>query len=101
MTHDRSGEAAAIFTSHGVLDAVTTVAAARVVGPNAEANPVVRELLAMGELATVVGICACVAVAAAAWPTAADAVDTPPWVGFGFAALGAIVAAVNLVVVVQ
>ncbi|RAW47132.1 hypothetical protein DQW50_00390 [Halorubrum sp. 48-1-W] len=100
MTRDRSGEAAAIFTSHGVLDAVTTVLAARAVGPNAEANPVVRELLAMGELATIVGICACVAVAAAAWPTAADAVDAPGWIGFAIATVGAIVAVVNLVVVV-
>ena len=99
MTRDRSGEAAAIFTSHGILDAATTVLAARAVGPHVEANPVVRELLAMGEFATVVGICACVAVAAAAWPTAADAVDAPGWVGFAIATVGAIVAAVNLAVV--
>lgn len=99
MTRDRSGEAAAIFTSHGVLDAVTTVLAARTVGPNTEANPIIRELLAMGEFATVVGICACVAVAAVAWPTAADAVDAPVWVGLGIAAIGAVVAAVNIVVV--
>ncbi|OYR54241.1 hypothetical protein [Halorubrum halodurans] len=99
MTRDRSGEAAAIFTSHGVLDATTTVLAARAVGPHAEANPIVRELLAAGEIATVVGMCACVAVAAAAWPTAADAVDAPRWVGFAIATIGAIVAAVNLVVV--
>ena len=99
MSRDRRGEATAIFTSHGILDAGTTVLAARAVGPNAEANPVVRELLALGDLATVVGICACVAVAAAAWPTAADAVDAPAWIGFGLATIGALVAAVNLVVV--
>lgn len=96
---DRRGEAAAIFTSHGVLDATTTVLAARAVGSDTEANPIVRELLAAGELATIVGICACVAVAAAAWPIAADAVDAPGWVGFGIATIGAVVAAVNLVVV--
>lgn len=100
MSHaDRSGEAAAIFTSHGVLDGLTTVAAARAVGPHAEANPIVRELLAMGDVATVVGMCACVAIAAAAWPTAADAVDAPGWIGLGVATIGAIVAALNLVVV--
>ena len=96
---DRRGEAAAIFTSHGVLDATTTVLAARAVGSGTEANPIVRELLAAGELATIVGICACVAVAAAAWPIAADAVDAPGWVGFGIATTGAVVAAMNLVVV--
>jgi len=96
---DRAGEAAAIFTSHGVLDATTTVLAARAAGLDAEANPVVRELLAAGELATVVGMCACVAVAALAWPVAADALETPEWVGLGIAAIGAVVAAVNLVVV--
>ena len=99
MSRDRRGEATAIFTSHGVLDGITTVLAARAVGPNAEANPIVRELLALGDLATVVGICACVAVAAAAWPTAADAVDAPAWIGFGLATIGTLVAAVNLVVV--
>ncbi|SFH40385.1 hypothetical protein SAMN04488066_10345 [Halorubrum aquaticum] len=78
---------------------MTTVLAARAVGPHAEANPIVRELLAMGEIATIVGICACVAVAAAAWPTAADAVDAPEWAGFAVATVGTIVAAVNLVVV--
>lgn len=96
---DRRGEAAAIFASHGVLDAVTTVLAARTAGIDAEANPLVRELLATGELATVLGMCACVAVAALAWPVAADALETPGWVGLGIAAIGAVVAAVNLVVV--
>ena len=96
---DRAGEAAAIFTSHGVLDATTTVLAARAAGLDAEANPVVRELLAAGELATVIGMCACVAVAALAWLVAADALETPEWVGLGIAAIGAVVAAVNLVVV--
>ncbi|MFW6382840.1 MAG: hypothetical protein ACOCZD_02245 [Haloferacaceae archaeon] len=96
----RSGEAAAIFTSHGVLDGLTTVAAARAVGSGTEANPVVRELLAMGDVATVVGMCAFVAIAAAAWPTAANAVDAPEWIGFGVASIGAVVAALNLVVVV-
>jgi hypothetical protein len=96
---DRRGEAAAIFTSHGVLDATTTVLAARVVGLDAEANPVVRELLAVGEVATVLGMCACVAVAALAWPIAADALETPEWVGLSVATIGAVVAAVNLVVV--
>jgi len=44
-------------------------------------------------------MCACVAVAALAWPIAADALETPEWVGLSVATIGAVVAAVNLVVV--
>ncbi|AVP39991.1 hypothetical protein HOV17_gp27 [Halorubrum pleomorphic virus 9] len=100
MSGDRSGEAAAIFTSHGVLDATTTILAARVVGPSAEANPIVRELLAMGELPAAVTMLVTVGLCCGAWPVAADALETPEWVGLGIATIGAAVAAVNLVVVV-
>ncbi|MDB2273026.1 hypothetical protein PM022_00445 [Halorubrum ezzemoulense] len=100
MSRDRRGEVAAIFTSHGVLDAATTVLAARAVGPSAEANPIVRELLALGELPAAVAMLAVVGLCCGAWPTAADAVDAPTWVGLGIATIGAAVAAVNLVVVV-
>lgn len=101
MSSDRSraGETAAIFTSHGVLDAATTVLASRAVGVEAEANPIVRELLAMGELPAAVAMLAVVGLCCGAWPTAADALDAPTWIGFGIATIGAAVAAVNLVVV--
>ena len=99
MTRDRHGEAAAIFTSHGVLDATTTILAARAIGPGAEANPIVHELLAMGELHAAVAMVVVVGLCCGAWPTAADAVDAPAWVGLGIATIGAAVAAVNLVVV--
>ncbi|MYL69132.1 hypothetical protein [Halorubrum distributum] len=96
---DRNGEVAAIFTSHGVLDAATTILAARAVGPGAEVNPIVRELLAMGELPAAVAMLAAVGLCCGAWPVAADALEAPAWVGFGIATVGAAVAAVNLVVV--
>ena len=96
---NRSGETAAIFTSHGVLDATTTILAARAVGPSTEANPIVRELLAMGELPAAVAMLAVVGLCCGAWPIAADALETPEWVGLGIATIGAVVAAVNLVVV--
>ncbi|KOX95954.1 hypothetical protein [Halorubrum tropicale] len=101
MSSDRSraGETAAIFTSHGVLDAATTILAARTVGPSAEANPIVRELLGMGELPAAVAMLAAVGLCCGAWPVAADALETPEWVGLGIATIGAAVAAVNLVVV--
>ncbi len=95
----RTGEAAAIFTTHGALDAATTVLAARAAGHDAEANPLVRELLALGELPTVLVMLVAVAACCAAWPTAADALDAPEWVGFAVAFVGSIVAAVNIVVV--
>ncbi|WP_193308549.1 hypothetical protein [Halorubrum halophilum] len=99
MNRDRSGEVAAIFTSHGVLDASTTILASRAIGPGVEANPIVRELLAMGELPALVGMLGAVGLCCGAWPIAADALDTPEWVGFSVATVGAAVAAINLVVV--
>ena len=99
MNPDRPGEAAAIFTSHGILDAATTILAARAIGLDAEANPVVRELLALGELPAAVAMLAVVGLCCGAWPTAADAVDAPSWIGLGIATIGAVVAAVNVVVV--
>ncbi|GAA0555965.1 hypothetical protein ABNG02_13285 [Halorubrum ejinorense] len=101
MSPDRSraGETVAIFTSHGVLDAATTVLASRAIGVEAEANPIVRELLAMGELPAAVAMLAAVGLCCGAWPVAADALKTPEWVGLGVATIGAAVAAVNLVVV--
>ena len=99
MTRNRRGETAAIFTSPGVLDAATTILAARVAGLDAEANPIIRELLAVGELPTAVVMLVAVAACCLAWPSAADALDAPEWFGLGVAAVGAVVAAVNLVVV--
>ena len=77
----------------------TTIGAARVAGVDGEANPVVRGLLELGELPTVLVMLAAVTVCCLAWPTAADALDVSPWVGFGVAVIGAVVAAVNLVVI--
>ena len=101
---DRSGdgirhrEAAAIFGTHGPADAITTVLASRAVGINVEANPIVRRLLETSEPATVAIMCACVAVAAIAWPTAANAIDAPPIAAIVVAGVGATVAATNLLV---
>lgn len=96
---NRRLEASAIFWTHGPADAITTIAASRAVGIYAEANPIVGELLAVGEIAAVVGMVACVAVAAAAWPTAADAIDAPPAAAGIITTIGMIVAAGNLAVI--
>jgi hypothetical protein len=97
--NDRLRESAAIWITHGPLDAISTIAAARTVGIGVEANPIVGELLRAGELPTIVGICACVAVAAAVWPAAADSLDAPPWVAGVITAVGVLVFLGNLSVV--
>jgi hypothetical protein len=96
--NDRLREAVGIFTIHGPADALSTVAAARAVGLQYEANPIIRDLLGLGELPAVLGMCACVAVAAAAWPAAADSLDAPPAAAFLVSAVGALVVLGNLVV---
>ena len=104
MSSDQSGdeirhrEAAAIFATHGPADAITTVLASRAVGSGVEANPIVRRLLEASEPATAIVMCGCVAVAAIAWPTAADAIDAPPIAAIVVAAIGATVAATNFMV---
>ena len=94
----RRREAVGIWLSHGPADAISTIAASRAVGVGVEANPIVARLLELGDIPTLIGICACVAVAAAIWPAAADALEAPPAVAVGVIALGATVAAVNMVV---
>lgn len=96
---DRRLEAAGIFWTHGPADAITTIAASRVVGRHYEANPLVAHLLEIGELPAGIGIIACVAVAAAAWPIAADAIDAPPAAAGIITTIGMIVAATNLMVI--
>lgn len=97
--NSRFRESVGIFLAHGPADALTTVAAAERVGRQVEANPIIRELLGIGPAATVVGMCACVAVAAALWPVAADATDAPPAAAAAVAAVGAAVVAGNMAVI--
>ncbi|WAU40593.1 hypothetical protein HRPV13_gp12 [Halorubrum pleomorphic virus 13] len=96
--NSRLREAGGIFTVHGPADALSTVAASRAVGLQYEANPIIRNLLGLGELPAVLGMCFCVAVAAAAWPTAADSLEAPPAAAYACVAVGALVVLGNLVV---
>lgn len=95
---NRHREAAGIFSVHGPGDAISTIAAARAVGIDVEANPIVRQLLSTGELPTAIIMCACVAVAAVAWPIAADAIDASPAAAIAVGLIGIAVVAGNLVV---
>ena len=63
----------------------TTILAARDVGPDAEANRIVRELLAVGELPAAVAMLAVVGLCFGAWPVAPDALEAPEWVALGSA----------------
>lgn len=99
MSRDRSLEAAAIFGSHGVADGVTTALAAVVVGSAGEGNPIVRSALEASVWGATALMLVGAGLAAIAWPTAADAVDAPEWVGATIAAVGIVVALGNLAVV--
>ena len=95
---NRHREAAGIFAVHGPADAISTIAAARAVGIEVEANPIVRQLLSTGELPTAIVMCGCVAVAAVTWPIAADAIDAPPAAAIAVALIGIAVVAGNVAV---
>lgn len=96
---DRRLEAAGIWWTHGPADAATTIAASRAAGINAEANPIVAQLLETGATTTAITMIVCVAVAASLWPIAADAIDAPPAVAGAITTIGMIVAATNLMVI--
>lgn len=97
----REIEAAAIFLTHGVLDAATTAFAAVYVSTESEGNPLIRVLLqegvgfAVGSMLLVVGLLA------AAWPTLAERYDFPRWLAPLLVAVGFVVAAGNVWIVVR
>lgn len=97
---DRNVEASALFLTHGPGDALTTILASRAVGHGSEANPLIRRILAESEPLAAIVMVAAVAIAASVWPIAADAADSPPWIGYGIATVGAVVVLLNLVVMV-
>ena len=89
----------ALFLSHGVADAATTVLAAADLGPVVEANPLIRVALeqgfgfAAGVMLLVVGGIAI------AYPTVAELAEFPDWFGWALAAVGVLVSLGNLGVV--
>ena len=101
MSPTREIEAAGIFATHGVLDAVTTALAAVHISAHGEGNPLMRALLregvgfAAGSMLFVVGLLA------AAWPHVADRYDFPKWFAPLLCAVGLAVAAGNVWVVVR
>jgi hypothetical protein len=96
----REIEAAALFGTHGLLDGLTTAAAAVSVPTAAEANPLMRAMLAEGIGFAVGAMLLVVGMVAAAWPRLAELADFPRWFAPGLIAVGVLVALGNLAVVV-
>lgn len=90
-----------IVWSHGVLDAVTTLAAATVVGVGAESNPIIRSLLSQSPVIAVSAMLAGSGVAAALW-SAGGRLGLPAWSLFGRALVttGLLAAVLNVAVIV-
>jgi len=90
----------ALFLSHGVGDAATTVLAAADLGPSVEANPFMRAALeqgygfAAGVMLLVVGGIALV------YPTVSEIAGIPDWFGWALVAVGVLVSLGNIGVVI-
>lgn len=88
----------ALFASHGVADSASTIFATATVGVGSEANPLMRELLsagwgyAAGTMLLVTGLVAVV------YPSIASLDAVPSWFGWALAAVGLLIAIINLVV---
>ena len=99
MTRAREIEAAGIFATHGVLDAVTTAIAAIHLSAHGEANPLMRALLREGVGFAVGCMLLVVGLLAASWPRLAARYDFPQWFAPILCTVGLAVALGNVVVV--
>jgi len=96
----RETEAAGIFATHGLLDGLTTVAAALTHGVSGELNPVLSFLLSIGPgwaLGSMIFVTGCVA---ASWPTLATRYEIPRWFAPALCLVGLAVSVGNLAVIV-
>lgn len=89
----------ALFLSHGVADAATTLLAAGQLGPSVEANPLIRAALEQGYGFAAGIMLLVVGAVAIAYPTVAEIAELPDWYGWGMVAVGVVVAIGNLGVV--
>lgn len=90
----------ALFATHGVADAATTVVAAHVLTISHEGNPLLVPLLAQGYGFAAAAMLLVVGAISLTYPTLAKAAEFPPWFGYGLSAVGLALAALNLVEVV-
>jgi len=90
----------ALFATHGIGDATTTVLAAATFGPATEANPFIRTALEQGYGFAAGIMLAVVGAVAVMYPTLAEIGDFPEWFGWALVALGGLVTAGNVGVLV-
>lgn len=93
-------EAAAIFSSHGLADAASTVLAVMFLGVGVEANPVMAVLLEMHVFGAAGIMLSVVAVSAAGYVAVAEALDLSSWYALTVSAVGVLIAALNVLAVV-
>lgn len=89
----------ALFLTHGVADAATTVLAASAVGSGVEGNPIMRAALEQGYVVAAGLMLAVVGAVALTYPTLVEIGEIPDWFGWALVAVGVIVAIGNLGVV--
>ena len=89
----------ALFLSHGVADAGTTVLASAALGPGAEGNPIMRAALEHGFGFAAGIMLAVVGAIAVTYPTLARVGGFPDWFGWGLVVVGLVVSLGNLWVV--
>lgn len=95
----REVEGAGIFLTHGVVDGLTTAAAARTLGASGEANPVVHWLLTQGVGITVLVMVLVAGVVGVTYPRLADWADFPRWFAPLLIAVGVLAGVGNLLAV--
>lgn len=88
-----------ILATHGFADATTTAAAAAVVGPHAEGNPLIAALLAEGIGFAVGTMLLVVGLVAVAYPWVAAWAGLPRWFATALIVVGVLVALGNIAVV--
>ena len=86
----------AIWASHGVADAGSTLIAAAALGAGAEKNPLMSALLAEGYGFAAGVMLAVVGAISVSYPTLAKRAEIPTWFGWGISAVGFLLALLNL-----
>jgi hypothetical protein len=97
MTDRRRLEAAGIWLSHGLLDALSTAFADAMLGPHLEPNPAIRWMLYRWDwLPTVLVMLVSVLAVAIAYAPIARSCEFPVWYAPAVIAAGTFVAASNV-----
>jgi len=91
-------QGAAIFATHGVADAATTVYATNQLGAGVEANPIMAQLLHIDPALAAITMLAITAAVAIAYPRVAQINGVHRHFGTAVAAVGALVAIINVIV---